>query len=61
LQQAIADGYTPTLAIVFMSIKQDRITICDMLDKEGIEIFGSTTAGEFIDSKIGKESLLLGW
>ncbi len=56
LQQSMADSFAPTLAIVFMSIKQDRKAICDLLDKEGIEIFGSTTAGEFIDSEIEKES-----
>jgi len=49
LQQSVADGFRPTLAIVFISIKQDRKTICDMLHKQGIDVLGATTAGEFID------------
>ena len=49
LQQSMADGFRPTLAIVFISIKQDRKAVCEILDKEGIDIFGATSAGEFID------------
>lgn len=46
LAEAMAGGYEPTLAIVFLSIKQDRESICKLLDKNGIAIFGATTAGE---------------
>ena len=49
LQQSMADGFKPTLAIVFISIKQDRNAVCEILNNEGIDIFGATTAGEFID------------
>ncbi len=49
LQQSMADGYKPTLAIVFISIKQDRKAICEILDKEGIDVFGATSCGEFIN------------
>lgn len=51
LQQSMADGFMPTLAIVFLSVKQDRDSVCDLLDKEGIAIFGATTNGEFIDEE----------
>ncbi len=54
LQEVMADGFRPTLAIVFVSIKQDRDILCDMLNKEGISIFGSTTSGEFTSSEIGE-------
>jgi hypothetical protein len=57
--QSIADGFKPTLAIVFMSIKQDRDSICALLDKEGIALFGTTTNGEFIDEELGKESVVI--
>ncbi|MCK5369739.1 MAG: FIST C-terminal domain-containing protein, partial [Cyclobacteriaceae bacterium] len=43
-------------AIVFLSVKQDRKAICDILDKEGIAIFGATTAGEFTDKGVEKDS-----
>ena len=49
LQQSMADGFRPTLALVFISIKQDRKAICEMLHKEGIDIVGATSCGEFID------------
>jgi len=56
LDTAMRDGFSPTLAIVFLSIKQDREKICQLLEDRNIAIFGSTTAGEFIDGDIGEES-----
>jgi hypothetical protein len=56
LRQAMSDGFMPTLAIGFLSIKQDREAICKILDTAGISIFGVTTAGEFIDGEVGAES-----
>ena len=47
LEESMADGFKPTLAIVFLSISQDRKTICKILDDAGISIFGATTNGEF--------------
>ena len=49
LQQCMADGFRPTLAIVFISIKQDRKAVCEILHKEGIDIIGATSSGEFIN------------
>jgi hypothetical protein len=59
LQQSMADGFTPTLAIVFLSIKQDRNAISAILDKESIAVYGATTNGEFIDEEIGKGSVAI--
>lgn len=56
LEQNMADGFKPTLAIGFISIKQDRKAICKLLDEKGITIFGATTNGEFIDENHAKES-----
>ena len=52
LEQSMSDGFIPTLAIVFISVKQNREAICELLHKEGMQIFGSTTSGEFISSEI---------
>ena len=61
LQQSMADarpddpfgrGFKPTLAIVFISVKQDSKAVCRLLNDEGIQIFGSTTSGEFISPEI---------
>lgn len=56
LQESLADarlpdgqGFKPTLAIVFISIKQDRKAVCEILHKEGIDIIGATSSGEFIN------------
>ena len=56
----IIDGkFKPTLAIVFISVKQDRETISKLLDEKGIHIFGATTAGEFIDGEIEAGSIVM--
>lgn len=61
LEQSTVDGFKPTLAIAFISIKQDRTAICDLLDAAGIAIFGTSTNGEFIDEKTetGSVAILL--
>ena len=59
LQQSMADGFKPTLAVVFLSVKQNRDAVCSMLSKEGIAIFGATTGGEFIDGEIGAGSIAI--
>ena len=59
LQQSMTDGFKPTLAIVFISIKQDIEAICDILDKQAISIFGATSSGEFVDGEIGNESIVI--
>jgi len=42
LQQSMVDGFRQTLAIVFISVKQDRKSICEILRNEGIDIVGAT-------------------
>ena len=59
LQESIADGFKPTLAIVFVSVKQDRAAICNLLTNEGINIFGSTTSGEFISAEISEGGIAI--
>ena len=59
LKEATADGFEPTLAIVFLSISQDRSAICKLLDEERISIFGATTAGEFIDGDVSEGSTVV--
>ena len=59
VELSMADGFKPTLAIVFISVKQDRETISRLLDEKGIQIFGATTAGEFIDGEIEGGSIVM--
>lgn len=58
-QQVLADDFKPTLAIVFISIKQNRDAIISILEKDGIQIFGATTSGEFIDGEIGEGGIAI--
>ena len=52
LKQSMEDGFHPTLAFVFISIKQDIDAVSNLLDSHGIQIFGATSSGEFIDGDI---------
>src|SRR5688500_14306244 len=49
LEQNMADGFQPTLAFMFISIKQDRKAICKIMHDKKIDIIGATSSGEFID------------
>jgi hypothetical protein len=49
LAKSMADGFKPTLAIVFISIKQDRKAVCEMLNQTGIDVIGATSSGEFVN------------
>jgi hypothetical protein len=59
LNENLADGFKPTLAIVFISVKQDREAVCTLLNNESISIFGSTTSGEFISSEISEGGIVV--
>ncbi len=59
LSESMADGFKPTLAIVFISIKQDKEAISKLLDEKDIQLFGATTAGEFIDGEIEAGSIVM--
>jgi hypothetical protein len=50
-------GFKPTLALVFISVKQDIDTIISILDGENIQIFGATSSGEISDSDISHEAI----
>jgi len=59
LEESMADGFVPTLAIVFLSIRQDREAICELLSEKDIAVFGATTNGEFIDEETEKGSIAM--
>lgn len=59
LRETMDGKFKPTLAIVFISVKQDREAISKLLDEKGIQIFGATTAGEFIDGDIEEGSIVM--
>jgi hypothetical protein len=57
LNNFLSEGYHPTLAIVFLSVKQDRAEVSGIFKKAGISVFGCTTHGEFINENLGKETI----
>ena len=59
LAESLTGKFKPTLAIVFLSVKQDREAISKLLDEKVIQIFGATTAGEFIDGEIEEGSIVM--
>ena len=61
LEYSMTDGYKPTLAMVFMSVKQNRDAVCKVLDDAGIAIYGATSNGEFTGEGIsaGEIAILL--
>jgi hypothetical protein len=61
LQDVMADGFAPTVAIVFISVKQDMKSVCKMLDEKGMDIIGATSSGEFISGhqSIGEIVIML--
>ena len=59
LLQSMSDGFRPTLAIVFISVKQDREAVCEILHKEGVDVFGATSCGEFINGYQDEGSIVI--
>src|SRR5688572_28712988 len=61
LEDSKKDGFAPTLAIVFISIKQDRKAVCKILAEQDIDIIGATSSGEFINNyqSEGEAAILL--
>jgi len=57
LIESMADGFKPTLAIIFISIKQDIKAVCDIFDKLNISIFGATSSGEIYDDSACYQSI----
>ena len=49
LNQCMTDGFRPTVSIVFISIKQDRKALCELLLNKGIDVIGASSSGEFIN------------
>jgi hypothetical protein len=59
LHQSMMDGFKPTLAIVFISVKQDRQSVTDILNKHGIDVFGATSCGEFVNGHQSKGEIVI--
>ncbi len=59
LAQSMADDYKPSIAFVFISIKQDRNAICSLLADQNIDIIGATSSTEFINGHQDEGSIVI--
>ena len=59
LERLTAAGYQPTVAVVFISIRQDRNVVCELVRQADIDVIGATSCGEFIDGYQGKGSIVI--
>ncbi len=57
LVESMVDGFNPTLALVFISVKQDIASIISLLDRKNIKIFGATSSGEISDSDLTHQGI----
>lgn len=59
LNQSMANGFKPSLAVVFISINNDIEAVQRILDDQGIQIFGATSSGEFIDGDFSNGGIVV--
>lgn len=59
LDHATADGYAPTLAVVFCSVAQHPAQVQALLRERGLDVFLMTTAGELIGDEVLEGALVL--
>ncbi|GAB2781005.1 FIST signal transduction protein [Salinimicrobium soli] len=59
LEEHLGNGFSPTLAIMFASVDQDLETLGKVVNDAGLELFGVTTNGEFIDEETQKGSVVM--
>ncbi|MEZ5033380.1 MAG: FIST N-terminal domain-containing protein [Chitinophagaceae bacterium] len=59
LSDSMEDAFKPTLAIVFMSISQDRKVVCELLTNAGLDVFGATSCGEFTEGYQAEGSIVV--
>ena len=58
LRHSMADGFRPTLAVVFVPGEKYTAGVSEVLDKNGITIFGASSFGQFIDQDFDNESIV---
>jgi hypothetical protein len=51
LEKNMADGFQPTLAVVFMANENERAAVTELLSQKGIQIFGASTGDNFTTGK----------
>jgi hypothetical protein len=58
LEKNMADGFQPTLAVVFMANENERTAVTELLSQQGIQIFGASTGDNFTDGEIESHTIV---
>jgi len=59
LEESLADGFHPTLAIVFIANENEQEAVVRLLTEKGIKIFGASTGDNFTDGEIESHTLVI--
>jgi hypothetical protein len=59
LEKSTADGFRPTLAIVFIANENEQDATVRLLTEKGIKIFGASTGDNFTDGEIESQTIVI--
>jgi hypothetical protein len=59
LEKNMADGFQPTLAVVFMANDDERIAVTELLSQKEIQIFGASTGDNFTDGEVESHTIVI--
>ena len=59
LEKNMAEGFQPTLAVVFMANDNERIGVTELLSQKGIQIFGASTGDNFTDGEVESHTIVI--
>ena len=59
LEKSMADGYKPTLALVFLSDLKEIDPVCGLFNEKNITLFGASTSENFTDAGIEHEGIVV--
>jgi hypothetical protein len=57
IDKMVSGGFQPTLAIVFISAKKELDPLLKGFLESGIQVFGASSSGEFIDADVETDSI----
>lgn len=54
-----SSGFKPTIAVVFIPVKDHVKRVCAIFDKKDIKVFGASSFGQFIDQNYDTDSIVV--
>ena len=59
LKKSMADGFRPTVAVVFIADDSEQKNIVKLLSSKEIQIFGASTGDNFVDGEIESHAIVI--